>query len=234
MLFVFPRQPGALDDLHLVDLQDVERQGGDDGCLADAFLGVLSGQSDDDVASREDAPGVGAFHGGAAAGEVVAAVDAAQGLVVGALDAVFHEEEGLAVELLQIVEQLVAHAVGTGADDNAHHIGHCQCLLIHSPQFVHLGVCIRIGLEISQISHVWIFPREECLALLQLLRDRFPAVAIAGVERAVVAVSAAARGDFAVPVGTGEPCIYRDLLHPEGELTANPSAEIVVIPRHAL
>lgn len=155
-----------------------------------------------------------------------------KGLVVGALDAVFHEEEGLAVELLQVIEQLVAHTVGAGADDDAHHVGHCQCLLIHPPQFVHLCVGIRIGLEISQVSHVGIFSREERLALLQLLCDRLPAVAIAGIEGAVVAVCATARGDLAVPVGTGESRVYRDLLHSKGKPAANPRPEIVVIPHH--
>lgn len=49
MLSIFLRQLRALDDLHLMNLQDVERQAGDDGSLAQTLLGILAWQSDDDV-----------------------------------------------------------------------------------------------------------------------------------------------------------------------------------------
>lgn len=57
----------ALDDLHLVNLQDVDGQFGDERCLSERLLCVLSGQSQDDVRTCEYSSVVGTQDGIAAA-----------------------------------------------------------------------------------------------------------------------------------------------------------------------
>ena len=68
---------------------------------------VLPGQAQDEVGAGVDAPLVGLLDGSLAAGEVVAAVYASQGLVVAALQAIFHDDQGAARQLLDVVEFLL-------------------------------------------------------------------------------------------------------------------------------
>ena len=91
MLSILLRQAGSLDDLHLMNLQDVDGKGGDDGRLTEALFCILTRQADDDMGTREDSPGVGALHRIPAAGEIMTAVDALQGLIVGTLNAILHQ-----------------------------------------------------------------------------------------------------------------------------------------------
>ncbi len=58
MLSIFLCQTGSLDNLHLMNLQDVKRQGRDDRSLAETLFRIFSRQADDDVAARKDSPGM--------------------------------------------------------------------------------------------------------------------------------------------------------------------------------
>ena len=165
MLGILLRQPRAFDNLHLVNFQYVERQGRDDWCLPNTFRRILARQAYDDVTSRQDATSMGSLHRVTATSEVVSTIDAAQSLIIGTLDTILYKYEGMLVQLRQIVEQLVAHAVRSGADNDAHDIFHLQCLLIHLPQVFHLVVGIGVCLEVSKILHVGVFLRKESLAL---------------------------------------------------------------------
>ena len=230
MLCILLCQAGSLDNLHLVNLQNVDGEGGDDGRLTEALCRILTRQADDDVGTREDSPGVGALHRIPATGEIMTTVDALQGLIVGTLNAILHQHEGAPVQRLEIIQQFIAHAIRTSSYHDSYHILYLQRLLVHLTEKFHLGVGIGISLEISQILHIRILPAEEGLALLQLLRNRLPAVAIAGIERTVVAVRASSARDSSIPVRTGESCIYRNLLNPEvRKPLPDPGAKIIVV-----
>jgi hypothetical protein len=164
-------------------------------------------------------------------GENLESSDSAlQGLIVGTLNAILHQYEGVPVQRLEIIQQFIAHAIRTGSYHDSYHILYLQRLLVHLTEKFHLGVGIGISLEISQILHIRILPAEEGLALLQLLRNRLPAVAIAGIERTVVAVRASSARDSSIPVRTGESCIYRNLLNPEvRKPLPDPGAKIIVV-----
>ena len=162
-------------------------------------------------------------------------VDAAQRLVIGTLDAIFHQDKGALVELCQIIQEFIAYAVRARAYHDAHHIFHLQCLLIHRSEMLHLVVGIGIRLEISQIFHIRIFPAEESLALLQLFGDRLLAVTIAGIEGAIVTIRTSATRYPPIPVRTGESRIYRNLLHPKvRELLPDPRPKVIIIRTHNL
>ena len=71
--------------------------------LLQVFGFVLARKSQNHMSAGEDSPLVGALDGLAAAGEIVSAVDMAQRVVIGAFDAIFHDNKGAPVELLQLV-----------------------------------------------------------------------------------------------------------------------------------
>lgn len=54
MLSIFLCQPGAPDNLHLMNLENIKRQGRDERSLAQTFFRIFSRQTDDDVAARKD------------------------------------------------------------------------------------------------------------------------------------------------------------------------------------
>ncbi len=211
---------GGTDDLQLVYLENVKRQRRDDVGLADTLCDIFARQTDDDVTAREQPTPMASLYRIAATGEVVAAVDAAQGGIVGRLDAVLYEHKAVLGQFAEIVEQTVVYAVGTRADDDADHILDGERFLIKTAQTVGGGIGIGEGLKIGEKLHVGIFAGKEPLALFQLLGDRFAGVAVGWVERAVVAVGASAEGNAAVAVGTGKACIDGYLLYLEGELLA--------------
>ena len=182
------------------------------------------------MSSRQDSPGMGSLHCITAAGKVVTSIDPLQSLIVGTFYTILHKNLGVPVQLLQIIQQFIAHADGKGSDYNTHHILHQQSLLIHLPEEFHLGVGIGVSLEISQILHIRIFSAEESLTLLQLLRNRLLPVAIARVERPIVAISTTTARYSPIPIRTREPCVYRNLLNTEiRKLLPDPCSKIVVI-----
>ena len=112
LLAVESLQPGSTDNLHLVDFQDVDVEEPMSGAWTQAFVAVFTRKPQNDVCARHDASFVGSTDGTSGASEVVASVDAPQRFVVGRLHAILHDEEGLAAELLQIVEQSVVTQSG--------------------------------------------------------------------------------------------------------------------------
>ena len=226
---IFLSQPGAADDLQLVDFQDVEL------CLGDAFglpydVGSrLSGQTDDDVSSGDDAPIVGSRNGAPGAFEGVSAVYPLEGGVAGALYPVFHGEECLPVQPLKIVEQLVADAVGARAHHESHDAVAGERLLVASPYRIEVCIRVAVCLEIRQVFHVGVFPREERFAVADLLPDGERAVAVGGVERAVVAERATSAAYAAVAIGAREAGVDGNLLYPEGKPLPYPFAERIIV-----
>ena len=59
LLFVDSFECCPSDDLHLMDFQDVEIEGGNKGCLTDTFLGILAGKPKDDVTTCQNTTLVG-------------------------------------------------------------------------------------------------------------------------------------------------------------------------------
>ena len=161
--------------------------------------------------------------------ESVASVDELQREVVGTLNTIFYDEEGTLIELAEIIEELVGHAVRSRANDDSHDVVDAQCLFVEYLKTVERVIGISIGLEVGQILHVGVFAGEEALAFLQLLADGVATVAVGGIKRSVVAEDAASCGNTAVAIGAGEACIHRNLLDAEGETAANPGAIIAII-----
>ena len=95
----------ASDNLHLMDFEDVEIQVGDACSLTDALLSIFTRKPQDDVPTRENAALMGLGDGLAGLLEGVAPVDELERAVVGTLNAIFDNEEGLLIEAAQVVKQ---------------------------------------------------------------------------------------------------------------------------------
>ena len=74
MLSIFLCQPGAPDNLHLMNLENIKRQGRDERSLAQTFFRIFSRQTDDDVAARKDSPGMSTLYGTTATGKIMSAL----------------------------------------------------------------------------------------------------------------------------------------------------------------
>ena len=225
---VFFGHPSAPDELELMELKGGQRQ-----CRQRASLGkhhrpTLPRKPEDEMRPHPDAPLRRAPDGIDRLGMRMTPVDAPKRLIIDGLDAILHQQERAATELLQIVKQIGGHAVGTRANDQPHHAGHTERLLVLGPERIERIVSIRVGLKIGQILHLRILSSEELLALLQLLSDGLLCLAIVRIERLIVAVSASARADPPVAIGTGEAGIERNLLGLETELSRQPGAVVVV------
>ena len=228
LLHVFVGKLRAADNLQLVYLQNVELQIRHYRGLAYVLLTVLAGQSEDDMSAGEYAAVVRQLNGSSAALEVVPTVDVAQRVVIHRLYAVLHDEERAAIQLLQIVEQLRAYAVGTGANHQSNHILNCQCLLVATLQHIERCVGVAVRLKIGKVFHVGILATEERLPLLHLLRNRLRRLTVRRIERAVVAENATAVRYRAVSVRAGEAGVHRDLLHTERKTLTYPLSVVVV------
>ena len=121
--------------------------------------------------AQDDAPIVGSRNGAPGAFEGVSAVYPLEGGVAGALYPVFHGEERLPVQPLKIVEQLVADAVGARAHHESHDAVAGERLLVASPYRIEVCIRVAVCLEIRQVFHVGVFPREERFAVADLLPD---------------------------------------------------------------
>ena len=101
---VLPCQCRAAYDLQLVQLERGERQGGHQACLLHEVGMRLPGEAQYHVCPHADASCGCATDGLLRLCEGVAAVHTQQRLLAGALHPIFHQQEGTAVELLQIVQ----------------------------------------------------------------------------------------------------------------------------------
>ena len=155
-------------------------------------------------------------------------IDTQQRRIIHGLDTIFNNKEGAAVQLFQIVEQRIGHAVGTGANDETHDIGDRERFLIFGLEMIERIVGVCIGLEVGKILHLRIFSGKETLALLELLGDGFLRNTIVGIEGLVVAISAAAYTHPTVAIRTGEARVERDLLSLHTQLLFEPKTVFIV------
>lgn len=181
------------------------------------------------MSASKDAALMGLLDGETGLCKRMSAVDASEGIVVGTLHTIFHNEEGATVQVFQIVEEFIGYAVRSCADDDAHDIFDAEGLFVELAEMRDGGIGVGIGLEIGEILHLRIFPRKELLACFQLLGDAVLSLTIGGVESTVVAVDAAPRRESSVAIGTGETRIDGNLLHTEGETVAYPRPVIIII-----
>ena len=222
----------ALDELQLVELEYGDGQFGQSACCGEHVVCCLARQPEYDVPAYGDAPCCCPAHGVARATMVVPAVYSSERQVVATLDAILYEDKHpTVVQLLQVVEQWFGHAVGACADDQSHHVFHCQRFLVFGLERIQAAVGVGVCLKVSEVFHCRVFLAEKVLALSQLLCDRLVGTAVLGVECLVVAVGASACAHRAVAVGTGEPGVDGYLLHLLPELAVEPCSEIVVLHR---
>ena len=73
----------------------------------------------------------------------MSAVDELQRGVVGRLDAVFHDEKGLLVQLFQIVECCCVYAVWACADDQSYHVFYVKSFLVAAFQCVYICIVLE-------------------------------------------------------------------------------------------
>ena len=173
---------------------------------------TLSWQSENKVCAHTDATSSSACDGINGLGMGVTSIDAQECRVVDGLNAVFNNEESSTVQLFQIVKQSVRHAVGTGTDDDADDIGHGKRLFVFGFEMVERGVGVGVGLEVSQVLHLGIFPGKKALPLLELLGNRFLRDAIVRIECLVVAIGAATCAHPTIAIGAGEASVEGDFL----------------------
>ena len=212
---------GATEDLQLMEFDAVEGQGVEDVGLGDNLFPTLAGEPYDEMSAAVEAALGGEAQSALGGGEVVATVDGLEGAVVATLDAVFYGHETALGEVVEIVEEGLADAVGAGADDDALDQGMRQGLGVALAQHVEGRIGVAVGLEIGKIAAgVAIAPLVEGYALVNLLGDGLDGtkgrlavgVAIGGIEGHIVAEGAARRGERPVAVGAGEAGIDREFL----------------------
>ena len=104
------------------------------------------------------------LYGSLAASKVMPPVNALQGSIVCGFYTIFHDEEGLAVELLEIVKEGCVDTIRSGANHNPYHIIYRQSLFITSLQHIEGRISIGVCLEIGKVFHGGIFPCKERLS----------------------------------------------------------------------
>ena len=228
ILLVFLSHSGATNELELVEFERGEGKGRQDVGFGKDGFPTLPWKSENEVSPCANATSRSTPDGIDGLGVSVSSIDALEGGVTDGFDAVFDKEEGAAVEFRKVIQQGIGHAVGTGTDDQPHHIRNGECLLVLGLQVVERIVGVGVCLEVSQILHVGIFARKELLALLQLLGDGFGGDAIVGIEGLVVAIGATACAHPSVAIGTGETCVEGDFLHLHSQLIFEPNSVFVV------
>ena len=80
------------------------------------------------------------------------------------LNTVFHGCEAVPRQTFDIVEHLVAHAVGTRADDKSHNVFNGESLLILALYVVECAVGVAVSLKVGEVFHVGILACEEPFA----------------------------------------------------------------------
>ena len=164
------------------------------------------------MCAHTDATSNSAHNGINGLGVGVTSIDAQECRVVDGFDAIFDNEEGATVQFFQIVKQSVRHAVGTGTDDDADDIGHGKRLFVFGFEMVERGVGVGVGLEVSQVFHIGIFPGKKALPLFELLGDGFLCDTIVRIECLVVAIGAATCAHPTIAIGAGEASVEGDFL----------------------
>lgn len=145
-------------------------------------------------------------HRPARAFEIVSSVDVLQCRIITGFDAVLDDYKlALVPESLQQIQLGRVNAIGTCSYDYSHHVRMSQGLSIHLIQSVKGRVCVRIGLEVGQIMPgIPVSDLVESYALVKLTAYALARSTVIRVKCVIVAISAAAHPDAAVPVRAGE------------------------------
>lgn len=225
---IFGSHASTLDELELVELEQSQGKVGKDGGFMEHCIPTLPRKSEDEMSTDADVTSSGSGDGIDGLSVSVTTIDTQQRRIIHGLDTIFNNKEGAAVQLFQIVEQRIGHAVGTGANDETHDIGDRERFLIFGLEMIERIVGVCIGLEVGKILHLRIFSGKETLALLELLGDGFLRNTIVGIEGLVVAISAAAYTHPTVAIRTGEARVERDLLSLHTQLLFEPKTVFIV------
>ena len=218
----------AFYDLQLVQLEHVNGQSAQHFSMADDLGATFARQTQNEVNTNGDAARCCTLDSIGCTGEVVAAMDAAQGFVICALHAVLYQHKILPMQFGQIVQQFIAHAVRPRSNDEAAHTVHCQGFFVECLQVLQTIVRIRICLKIGQIIHRWIFLGEELFASFKLLLDAPRIGGIIGVKTLVIAVGATAPPYSSIAIGTSKPCVDSQFLHLALKIAGQKLREIFV------
>ena len=222
------RHPSALDELQLMEFEQRDGKRREDFRFVKKGIPTLPWQAENEVCAHTDATSSGACDGIDGLSVGVPTIDAQKRGIIDGFNAVFDNEEGATIQLLQIVEQGIRHTVGTGADDDADDIRNGKRLLVFGFKTIESVVGVGVGLKVSQILHVGVFAGKELLAFLELLGDGLFRDAIVRIERLVVAIGATACAHPTVAIGAGEASVERDFLGLHTQLLLQPKTIFVV------
>ncbi len=178
------------------------------GCKALPF--PLSRQANNQVAAYLQ-PALASQPGGTlVAGEVVAAVNAVQGFIVGRLQTQLQPD---LIPLLPVLTEQIQHrlrdAVRARPDAQPNNISLAHRLLVHRPQHLNLGPGTGIGLEIGQIAPGAVNPRR---LVSQLLGDRVGLLGLIG-KGGNVAEGAAPASNGAIAIRAAKAAVQGQLMH---------------------
>lgn len=219
MLLVFFSHLGAFKYLQLMELDRGQWELGYDVRCVEHHGFALTRKAKDEMGSTGDAVLSCETDGVFRSGEVVASVDALESLVIHAFHTVFQHDVMGSLNLVQVAEQGLVDAVGSGADDDAGDLRRCQGLSVYLFEFPQWFIGVGIGLEIGEVMlrfSVAFFV--EFHAFFNLLSDALLGCAIGGVEGLVAAKGAASLADLTIAVGAAETCVDADFLHTAAEL----------------
>ena len=132
MLCILLSKTGALDNLHLMYFQYVKRQRRYNRSLTQTLLSILAGKTDNNMSSCQYSPDMRLLHRLSAAGKVMTAINSQESFIISSFYAILHQYKGAFVQLCQVIQQLLAHAVWTRPDNYSHYILYPKCFLIHS------------------------------------------------------------------------------------------------------
>ena len=159
-------------------------------------------------------------HSSLGTGEVVAAIDMAEGRIVARLNAILYGHIFLPSEAGKVVELLLIYAVGSCANHDACHFGVRQSLIIALLEPLQRCIGVGVGLEVGQILlRSAITPTVELDTLVNLLCDALRGRTVGGCEGRIVAKCATPVRDCAITIRATESRIHRHLLHAMAEHT---------------
>lgn len=175
-----------------------------------------------------DALGDCACDGIGCLGMGMATIETQQSCIIHRLDAIFDEEEGVAIQFGKVAEKIGRHAVGTRTNDKPYHVRHRKGFFVLRFQMRERIIGIRVGLKVGEVFHVGVLASEETLAFFQLLSDGLGGGAIIGIEGLIVAIGTATCTNLAIAVRTCKTSMKGNLLCFHAELGSEPCAVVIV------
>lgn len=222
------RHPCVPYQLQLVQLQRSQRKLGYAGGMTDNLLPALARQSQNQMGTDRNATGSCLTDCLFRLLVCVPPVNPLQSFVQRAFQSVFNHDEFPAGKLVEIIQQIIWHTIGTSPDNQSHHIGICQRLFIFGNQLFRSIVSIRVSLEIGKVLHFRILAGKETDSFVQLLRHALFRMAIFRAECLVVAIGAASPPFRPVPVRTSKTCVDRYFLHFDRKYLLQETTEFVI------